>query len=152
MNRFDFKHPLITPEKYVLNKSDKRINYLKGLYIPADPVDTVKIIYSEPKEAIQDCIGEKDTITVVPLHSRYHMYLDLLYYIEPDSINIIATKLYRMCFSGNIGRNTSEIIHGPVLIYGTTIDSSTSKYKDCSVPYEVVEQCFRLYDNYCYEL
>ena len=152
MNRFNLKHPQITPEKYILNKLDKRINYLKGLYIPSDPVETVKIIYSEPKDAIQEYISIDNKIDVVPLHSHYHMYLDLMYYIDLNSINVIATKLYRMCFANNIGRTTSETIHGPVLIYGTTINSVTSKYEDCSVPYEVVEQCFRLYENYCYEL
>jgi hypothetical protein len=38
------------------------------------------------------------------------------------------------------------------MIYGTSIDSLNSKYKNCSVPYEVIEQAFRLYDNYCYEI
>jgi hypothetical protein len=54
VNRFDIKHPQITPEKYILNKSDKRYDYLKGLYIPSDPVETPKIIYANPNDALEE--------------------------------------------------------------------------------------------------
>jgi len=152
VNRFDIKHPQITPEKYILNKLDKRYDYLKGLYIPSNPVETPKIIYANPNDALEEYISYDSKLDVIPLHDRYHMYVDLLYYVDPNSINIIATKIYRLAFANNIGRNSTEIIHGPVMIYGTSIDSLNFKYKNCSVPYEVIEQAFRLYDNYCYEI
>lgn len=143
MHPFNSVHPEIIPEKYILNKSDKRIKYRKGLYIPSDPTQTFKIIYDEPKNALNKYINTIDKIEVLPLHPKYHMYMDFQYFEKHVHLNITATKLYKMSFLNFVGKNSKESIHGPVIIYGTDYDLSS-----CSVPYELVEQTFRLYNNY----
>ena len=71
---------------------DNAYNYLKGLYLPSDPVETPKIIYADPNDALEEYISYDSKLDIIPLHNHYHMYVDLLYYVDPDSINIIATK------------------------------------------------------------
>jgi len=71
------------------------------------------------------------------------MYMDLQYFEKHIYLNVIATKLYKMSFLNFVGKNSKESIYGPVIIYGTDNDLTT-----CSVPYELIEQTFRLYDNY----
>lgn len=143
MNPFAHQHPEITPEKYVLNKLDKRINYRKGLYIPCDPVQSFKVIYEEPQKALAKYINTIDKLEVLPLHPRYHIYMDLYYFNDFTYLNVIATKLYKMSFLNNVGKNSNISIHGPVMLYGTD-----SNLRSCSVPYEIVEQTYRLYTNY----
>jgi len=143
MHPFNSIHPEITPEKYMLNSLDKRITYRKGLYIPSDPNQTFKIIFDQPKVTLNKYINSIDRLEILPLHPKYHMYMDLQYFEKHIYLNIIATRLYKMSFLNFVGTNSKEFIHGPVVIYGTDYDLSS-----CSVPYELIEQTFRLYDNY----
>lgn len=143
MNHFTRQHPEITPEKYVLNKLDKRINYRKGLYIPNDPTESFKIIYDEPRITLEKYINTIDKLEVLPLHPNYHIYMDLHYFNNFTYLNVVATKLYKMSFLNNVGKNSNISIHGPIVVYGTD-----SNFQSCSVPYEIVEQTFRLYNNY----
>lgn len=143
MHPFNSIHPETTPEKYMLNPLDKRIKYRKGLYIPSDPSQTFKIIFNDPKVSLIKYINSIDKLEAIPLHPKYHMYMDLQYFEKYIYLNVIATKLYKMSFLNFVGTNSKESIYGPVIIYGTDNDLTT-----CSVPYELIEQTFRLYDNY----
>lgn len=153
MNKYSIVHPSITPEAYILTKKDKRKNYVKGLYIPSNPSESVRIIYAEPNSTIEEYIGKKNKIERIPIHYSYHMYVDLHAYVDPYSINLVATRLYRQCFLTNIGLPSTEIIYGPALVYGSIPTSSYTSYlHNYSVPYELVEQIFRFYLNYCHEM
>ena len=143
MHPFNSIHPETTPEHYILNPLDKRIKYRKGLYIPSDPTQVFKIVFDEPKNTLNKYINSIDKLDIIPLHPKYHMYMDFQYFEKHTYLNIIATKLYKMSFLNFVGKNSKESIYGPVLIYGTSHDLTS-----CSVPYELIEQTFRLYDNY----
>lgn len=153
MNRYSIVHPSVTPEAYILDRRDKRKNYIKGLYIPSNPSELIRIIYAQPDYAIEEYVARKNKVERIPIHDFYHMYVDPHAYVDPYTINLVATRLYRQSFLTNIGLPSSEIVYGPALIYGSLPTSSYTSYLDnYSVPYELVEQVFRLYENYCYEM
>lgn len=143
MHPFDIIHPETTPEKYMLSSLDKRKTYRKGLYIPFDPNQTFKIIFDEPKIVLNKYINSIDKLEILPLHPKYHMYMDYQHFAKHTHLNVVATKLYKMSFLNFVGKNSKESIYGPVMIYGTEND-----FTSCSVPYELIEQTFRLYENY----
>lgn len=146
-------HPEITPEAYVSQPQNKKAGYIKGIYIPCLVFEYVKIIYETSEVAFKQCFNLDKSLKLVPLNPYCHMYVDMYSYLEKDAINVVATKLYRSSYLTLLGKPSNKIVYGPVLIYGSMpILNKLKFFKDHSVPYEVVEQVFRLYENDCYEL
>jgi len=152
MTRFKIKHPEVTPELYILNSKDKRSENTKGLIKSDDFQSTIKGVYGHPDDALDEYFDKSARIEKILLHKSYHMYADSLSVLDESSINIIATRLYRYCCLTNLGRLSKEVIHGPVLIYGSApISQKKLSHENYSAPYEVIEQVYRLHENYCYE-
>jgi len=153
MRRYSIIHPEVTPEAYISRSSDSKSNYVKGVYIPSSISQYVKIIYADPQNVIKEYLHPATVIDCVPINPYCHMYVDMYSHLDQNSMNIVATKLYRHSYVNIFGSPSKDIIHGPVLLYGSYSSLKKLKHlKDHSVPYEIVEQIFRLYQNDCYEL
>lgn len=146
MSKYLINHFSITPENF--SSSLKNTGKIKSLFIPSNSNQVPKIHFEEP-DFIKDKIFSKDSsLMLVPLHPYYHMYVNTLSMLDSKNVNVVATHLYRYSLSTMLGYKTTVFVCGDILIFGSVNALTQDNYDvDYSVPYEVVEQVSRYYDQ-----
>lgn len=135
-------HPFLTPENYTLlpNLSSQ----IKSLFIPIN--NYPYIIFDNYKEITEFVFDKKNTITLY-FTNNYHMVISESSQFSNDKENYVATNLFRM-YSMYHNKNKIHLsIKGSVLLFGTyRYQDNSYILNNFSVPYEIVEQVYRLYE------
>lgn len=145
-SRFLTNHFSITPENFPTSKKNE--GKVKALHIPKKASDP-KIYFDSPS-SIKSSVFDKDfsSLVFVPLHPYYHMYVDNISMLDHLDYNLVATYLYRYSLSTMVGYSAMNVVSGDALIFGSVSASTQDNYDvDYSVPYEIVEQVARYYDQ-----
>lgn len=146
MSKYLINHFSITPENF--SSSLKNVNKIKSLFIPHSS-QPPKIYFEDPIVLKQTLyIKDLTSLMLVPLHPYYHMYVDNISMVDHKNVNLVATYLYRYSLSTLLGYKTTTFVCGDVLIFGSVNALTQDNHDiDYSVPYEVVEQVSRYYDQ-----
>jgi hypothetical protein len=144
MSKYLVDHFSITPENFSSSFDDFR--KVKCLYIPSK--GSPQVLYDEPSVLKKNVFPSKEYIHCLPLHPFYHMYVDQVDQIHYKITNQVATYIYRYSLQTFLGLNSIVTINGDSLIFGSVSSKNQDNYDvDYSVPYELVEQVSRYYDN-----
>jgi hypothetical protein len=146
-NKYSINHPLITPE-FFLPSTTANLK-LKSLLIYDDISISPDLIYDEYKSIIDYTFSKACLPQPILIHPNYHMYVDDLAKLIPYPVNPVATQLYRLSLLNTYGIVSNQTIHGNVALFGSIPTANGyPQLNNYSVPYELVEQVIRMYQNY----
>lgn len=146
-NKYSINHPLITPE-FFLPSHTSNIK-LKSLLIYDDLSIPPDLVYDEYKFIIDYTFSKASLPQPILIHPNYHMYVDDLGKIISYPVNPVATQLYRLALLNTYGIVSNQTIHGNVALFGSVpAAKGYPRLNYYSVPYELVEQVIRMYQNY----
>ncbi len=144
LNKYTLTHPTLSPEAY--SSHAYAPDFVRALYVPALPSADPYIITEKPDNVLDLVFGSQDYSVLFPT-LYYHVVYPLLHQLAAKSPNYIATMLIRAAYLAITGIAVVDAIYGDVVIFGSynykENDIDDSHY---SVPYEVVEQVFRIHD------
>lgn len=142
-SKYKVNHLYINPEYY----SDSNQKLIRSLVLFEDQ-EVPPMIYTESIHSLLSKVIPKYPLEKVYLDYHFHMYLN------KESINLglpsnyVATQLYRLYSSNFYGIRSSETIYGPAVLCGSFHPKTLKRDGlDYSTPYEVVEQCLRIYET-----
>jgi hypothetical protein len=151
-SKYLINHFSITPENFCSFSNDQNLDNqrkIKALHIPRNGFHP-KIFFDEPSK-IKSFVFKKDdfsSLILLPLNPFCHMYANSVYVSDSLDRNLVATYLCRYFLSTMTGLTSMNVIFGDVLIFGSLNALTHDHYEtDYSVPYEIVEQVARYYDE-----
>lgn len=134
-------HPLVTPELYY-NPS-----LVKSLHISFS-IDHSPVVITDTYENSLNTVFSSRKTQIIHPHPDIFICFEPLLQHSIYFPNYVATQFIRNCFATYFGVQVSDSIYGDVLIFGSY--NHKEKYHDelyHSVPYSVVEQVTKLYEN-----
>lgn len=144
LSKYINTHPYITPEGYSTHLYDPSV--IRALYLSHDST-TIPFILTDTPEVILSTVFLNQTYDSVYPDLHYHVCYDLLSQTEITKPNYTATTLIRNSYLLSTGITVTDAIYGDVVIFGSFNHKDnrfdTGHY---SVPYEIVEQVFRIHD------
>jgi len=147
VSKYLVNHFSITPENFpsVEKDAERRI---KSLYIPIGSKEP-KICFNTPGDIKSEVFKQQvSSLLLIPLHPYYHMYVVTDFAVHHHNVNFVATCLYRSCTLAMLGFLSTNVISGDVLVFGSASALDQQNHEvDYSVPYELVEQISRYYDQ-----
>lgn len=134
-------HPIISPESY--DSSGK----IKSLHISPSTKQIPSVIHDTYDNAIS-YVFSSDKIKILHPHPDFLICFDPLLQYSIFYANHVATQLLRHSFSTYFGATVADAVYGDVLVFGS-YNYKTQFHDDGfhSVPYHVVEQVTRIYEN-----
>lgn len=141
--KYLIEHPFLTPEHYTL--MPETLSKTKCLLIP---LGSSPLVVHESYDSIIDQLFEDDSVVNLYFPNNYHMVLSESLQYSNNLDNYVATYLYRMYANSFHSHFANRSIKGNVLLFGTYRYIDHSYVLDnFSVPYELVEQAFRIYES-----
>lgn len=139
---------IITPEYYPIMppKSNPNINHVKALFLSHYSYVPPQIITDDPQTILS--VIFKD-IKPIPIFFKkdYHIYLNPIDQVIGDKVNFVATFLARINSLHSFNQASGEQVCGNVIIFGSrNLKTKNLDNKNHSVPYDLVEECLRIYD------
>lgn len=145
--KYQSKNSLLTPELYKRYPSHQPSKQTKCLYISSNILERPRIFTDEPKQII-DALYSSLPLKCFTFKNGFHMYMHPLQGMCYMKENVIATTFLRLHALNDVGLLITDAVYGDVCLFGTKhVDGSEKSILDCSVPYEVSEQVFRLYEK-----
>lgn len=144
LSKYLYTHPLISPEGFPSHLYSQDI--IRALYIPSDRYVTPYVITDKPDDIISMIFSSQEYGTLYP-DLYYHVCYSYLDQFKVTSPNYIATTLIRNAYAIATGKTVVDAIYGDVLIFGSfNYKEELFDESHHSVPYEVVEQIFRIHE------
>jgi len=145
--KYAIRNRLLTPEHYKIYPTQNLKNQIKSLYISANTLERPRIFTDDPQNIIKALYSDVP-LKCFTFKNGFHMYMYPIQGLWYMKENIIATTFLRMHALSDVGLLITDAVYGDVCLFGTgKIDSSEKSILDCSVPYEVSEQVFRIYEK-----
>lgn len=145
--KYHSKNSLLTPELYKRHPSHDPSKQTKCLYISSNSLERPRIFTDEPKLIIDALYGSLP-LKCFTFKNDFHMYMYPVQGLCHMNENVIATTFLRMHALNDVGLLITDAVYGDVCLFGTKrIEGSEKSILDCSVPYEVSEQVFRIYEK-----
>jgi hypothetical protein len=134
-------HPIISPELY--DSSGK----IKSLHISPSINRTPTVIHDTYENAISYVFSTNE-IKIIHPHPDFLICFDPLLQYSIFYANHVATQLLRHSFSTYFGATVTDAVYGDVLIFGS-YNYKTSMHDEHfhSIPYHIVEQVTKIYEN-----
>ena len=141
--KYLIEHPFLTPEHYTLFPG--QYNSVKCLFVP---VQGQPVILSDSYNNIIDEFFASESYLNLYFTNNYHMTISETLQFVNGANNYVATHLYRM-YSYQYNQHRMHLsIKGNAFLFGTYRKIQDSYVLDnYSVPYEIVEQAYRLYET-----
>jgi len=142
--KYRIDHPFLTPEHLNINPDHKPKN--KCLFIPDD--DEPVVVHANYSEIIDE-VFPLQPVAKLYFPNNYHMCLnEHIQYLSNNFENYVATQLFRIYSMQHNKEKESLTIRGNVLLFGSYREINGEYFlDDFSVPFEIVEQVFRLYET-----
>lgn len=145
--KYTTRNSLLTPERYKRYPTQNLKNHIKSLYISSNLLERPRIFTDDPKNII-NALYSDIPLKCFTFKNGFHMYMHPVQGLWHMQENVIATTLLRMHALNDVGLLITDAVYGDVCLFGTeSLDSSENSILDCSVPYEVSEQVFRIYEK-----
>jgi len=134
-------HIMISPEFY--DNSGK----VKSLHISPLINQTPSIMYDTYDNAIS-YVFSSSKVQILHPHPDFLICFDPLLQYSFRYSNYVATQLLRYSFSTYFGATVNDAVYGDILIFGS-FNYKTQFHDNYfhSVPYHIVEQVTRIYEN-----
>jgi hypothetical protein len=137
-------HPYITPEGYQTHLYEPGV--VRALYLSSDYQYSPFIITDTPYNILSSIfLGEQydDVYPDIHYHACYALHAQSLI----SKPNYIATTLIRNSYLLSTGITVTDAIYGDVVLFGS-FNHRDNRFDEghYSIPYEIVEQAFRI-DN-----
>lgn len=145
MSKYTLRHPAITPEHYSFNSRKTSTYKIRALHIPVDARSLPpQIIYTTPKDILTDTYGDT-AYRCLHFDNWFHTYVSIFQGIVLYPTNIVATHLMRIHALMDTGDILPDSVYGDVVICGSAQHDDDPH--DLSVPYEIIEQVFHVYEK-----
>lgn len=144
MNQYTLRHPAITPEHYDFTPTKSSSNKIRALHIPVDTHTKPQIHYTSPYQLLHDTYDDY-SYRCLHFDNWFHTYVSIFQGIVLYPTNIVATHLMRIHALMDTGEALPDSVYGDVIICGSA--QSDDDPHDLSVPYEIIEQVFHVYEK-----
>ena len=138
---YNLPHPIISPESY--DSSGK----IKSLHISPSIKYVPNVIHDTYQNALS-YVFPSEKIKIIHPHPDFLICFDPLLQYSIFYANHVATQLLRYSFSTYFGATVTDAVYGDVLIFGS-YNYKAQMHDDNfhSVPYHIVEQVTKIYEN-----
>lgn len=144
MNRYTVQHPTITPEHYDFTPTKSTSRKIRALHIPVNAPTKPQIHYTSIRQLLDDTYGSY-AYRCLHFDNWFHTYVSIFQGIVLYPTNIVATHLMRIHALMDTGETFPDSVYGDVIICGSA--QSDDDPHDLSVPYEIIEQVFHVYEK-----
>ena len=141
--KYIIEHPFLTPEHYTLFPGEYQA--IKCLFIP---IEGAPVVLSTTYDKIVDELFPSEPCLNLYFTNNYHMTVSETLQFINGADNYIATHLYRMYSYKHNQHRMHLSIKGNAVLFGSYRKIQNSYVlNNYSVPYEIVEQSYRLYET-----
>lgn len=142
LSKYINTHPYITPEGYSTHLYDSGV--VRALYISHDYEHSPFILTDKPESILSTIfLGEEYDSVYPDIH--YHVCYNTTSQTKINKPNYTATTIIRNSYLLSTGITVTDAIYGDVVVFGS-FNHKANRFDEghYSIPYEIVEQVFRI--------
>lgn len=142
LNKYINTHPYISPEAFKTHLYEPGV--VRALYISHQYKYSSYIVTDKPDNLLSSVfLGDSYDLLYPDIY--YHVCYSVLTQSMTNKPNYVATTLIRNSYLTSTGVAVADAIYGDVLVFGSyNYEKRTFDDQHYSVPYEIVEQVFRI--------